>query len=95
MSADVKVAERRVRRAAGRKVLFLQKSRVLDVDHPDYGMWWATELPSSGRDYYRLGRLVSPRDGLTLDGIVAFVASYQPQRVPVDVSGLPERGNGR
>jgi hypothetical protein len=81
-TADEKVRERRLRRAALRKGLHLKKSRILDPDHPEFGRWWVVTTPTKYPDAWRsLGRELTHRDGITLEEAAAFVEAYRPLAV--------------
>ena len=80
-SAEEKVRERRLRRAALRKGLHLKKSRILDPDHPEFGRWWVVTTPAKYPDSWRwLGRELTPRDGVTLEEAAAFVEAYDGEQ---------------
>ena len=72
-TAEEKVHERRLRRAALRKGLHLTKSCKLDPDHPEFGRWWVVTTPANYPDVWRsLGQVLTPRDRITLEA-AAFV----------------------
>jgi hypothetical protein len=76
-TAAEKVIERRARRAALRKGLHLRKSCKLDPDDPEFGRWWVVAPPEDRPELWRwLGRELTPRDGVTLEEVVAFVEGY-------------------
>jgi hypothetical protein len=76
-TAGEKVRERRLRRAALRKGLHLRKSCMLDADHPEFQRSWVVTTPVRYPEAWRsLGRVLTPRDGVTLDEAAAFVAKY-------------------
>ena len=74
---EEKVRERRLRRAALRKGLHLRKSRMLDPDDSEFGMWWVVASPVDHPEDWRwVGRTLTPADGITLDEAAAFVEAY-------------------
>ena len=80
-TAEEKVHERRLRRPALRKGLHLTKSCKLDPDHPEFGRWWVVTTPTNYPDAWRsLGRVLTPRDGITLEA-AAFVESCRPSQI--------------
>jgi hypothetical protein len=73
-TAEEKVRERWLRRAALRKGLHLRKSNKLDPDHPEFGKWWVVAPPKDRPELWRwLGRELTPWDGVTLEQAAAFV----------------------
>jgi hypothetical protein len=82
-TAGEKVRERRLRRAALRKGLYLRKSRVLDADDPEFQKWWVVASPNDRPGVWQWeGRELTDRDGIELAEVEAFVARYQPGGVP-------------
>ncbi|MBW0010521.1 MAG: hypothetical protein JO063_10465 [Pseudonocardiales bacterium] len=74
---EEKVRERRLRRAALRKGLHLRKSRMLDPDDSEFGMWWVVASPvDHPQDWRWLGRELTSRGGITFDEVGVFVAAY-------------------
>jgi len=64
------VRERRLRRAALRKGLHLRKSRMLDPDDSEFGMWWAVASPvDHPQDWGWLGRELTPRGGIAFEEV--------------------------
>jgi hypothetical protein len=76
-TAAEKVQERRLRRVAHRKGLYLRKSRRLDPDDSEFQKWWVV-APTGDRPelWPWLGRDLTPRDGITFEEAAAFVAAY-------------------
>lgn len=76
-TAEEKVCERRIRRAAACKGVHLRKSCVLDAGHPEFQRWWVVATPAKYPEAWRsLGRELTHRDGITLEEAAAFVAAY-------------------
>lgn len=76
-TATEKVHERRLRRSALRKGLHLRKSNILDPDHPEFQRWWVVTTPAKYPEAWRsLGRVLTHRDGITLQEAAAFVEGY-------------------
>lgn len=72
---DVKVRENRLRRAAERQGLRLEKSRRRDPRAYDYGTYYLVQgpPPERGGTNWKARTLVSPEQGLTLDEVEAYL----------------------
>ncbi len=77
-SADEKVRERWLRRAAARKGLRLRKSRRLHPDDYEHQKWWVIRVPAGKPELWQWwGTDLTACDGVTLVEAEAFVEAYQ------------------
>ena len=69
---DDKVRENRLRRAAARQGLQLQKSRRRDPRASDFGMYYVVQVTAPG-GHWRSRELLSPEQGMSLDEVEVFL----------------------
>lgn len=75
MDTTEKVRENRLRRAAGRQGLRLEKSRRRDPRALDYGGYFIVEGPAADGANWRARTLMTSEHGVSLDEVEAFLRS--------------------